>query len=759
MWGNPLIYHLICALGGIYIGSHYLGSADAPQVDKMLLTIAGGSVFAFFILELIAGIIIKLCMDEPHPKNFLKAFAAAFSLTFTCFVYLPSETYLNNASNFRYVYWDFAPYIFIKTIVISLLAAVAACALKQKVFRIVGSLAAGLVLCTYCQYMFMNGDLPASIGDPMDWDALKTKAVINAIIWVVILLIPLAFTLVSGKVKALKKSSAAQNAPIGAAALIGGIQLLSLGIMLFTTSAPIFGTQQYILSSEEQFTVSRNKNIITFILDMSDRHMFDDAYEKYPEKFDFLKDFTYYTNAAMVYDSTILSIPQMLTGTTELPKDNGYNKWLENAWKSESSEEFYKRLHENNYKVNAYGNFGTYNHMVGKVDNCDIVEADEITVNSDVLYESITDMAAFRYLPLALKKSFEPDMYTINDAVGMPNGCIMDNVEYAQNTDLKKSDSDKNYFIVEHLYGSHYSDQEAGTLSSLDLLKKYVRILLGVLNADNTATTNSVYNLELLGTAEDCFVLRTQPSAEEWQRVLETVYNTALEDQEFAELLKKASKLSNTVNSSLGSSDADGESIVADFREILTEALKNAESTAKMLSELSYEIAFKEKRVHAVKLLDKEGLLAAYESTGTPAEERADAIMFRSAGEDMHLVRFVSEMEGFKTGLYIAPEIGLTAETASWKAENGETRFEWNLDFAGNRMGLSLLDEEESALLSARLDSFLGNGEINVLITDAEGEIVLPEGEVTEISSEEEFAAIFQKPLENASQNETAAQN
>jgi hypothetical protein len=74
--------------------------------------------------------------------------------------------------------------------------------------------------------------------------------------------------------------------------------------------------------------------------------------------------------------------------------------------------------------------------MVGKVDNCDIVEADEITVNSDVLYESITDMAAFRYLPLALKKSFEPDMYTINDAVDMPNDCIMDNVEYAQNTDL-----------------------------------------------------------------------------------------------------------------------------------------------------------------------------------------------------------------------------------------------------------------------------------------------------------------------------------
>jgi hypothetical protein len=270
---------------------------------------------------------------------------------------------------------------------------------------------------------------------------------------------------------------------------------------------------------------------------------------------------------------------------------------------------------------------------------------------------------------------------------------------------------------------------------------------------------NSVYNLELLGTAEDCFVLRTQPSAEEWQRVLETVYNTAMEDQELAELLKKASKLSNTVNSSLGSRDADGESIVADFHEILTEALNDAESTAKMLSELSYEIAFKEKRIHAVKLLDKEGILAAYESTGTPEEEQADAFMLRSAGEDIHLVRFVSERDGFKSGRYIVPEIGLTAELSSWKAENGEDRFEWNLDFAGNMVELSLLDEKESALFSARLDSLIGDGEIDILITDAEGEIVLPEGEITEISSAEEFTEIVQKLADNGIRNETAAQS
>ena len=57
------------------------------------------------------------------------------------------------------------------------------------------------------------------------------------------------------------------------------------------------------------------------------------------------------------------------------------------------------------------------------------------------------------------------------------------------------------------------------------------------------------------------------------------------------------------------------------------------------------------------------------------------------------------------------------------------------------------------------LDSVFGDGEIDVLITDAEGEIALPEGEITEISSAEEFAAIFQKTEENGNQSETAAQS
>ncbi|MBQ8121638.1 MAG: hypothetical protein IJ172_12800 [Ruminococcus sp.] len=474
MWNNPLIYHLICALGAAYLGSNVIGIADAPQMDKVLLTIASGAVFSFFILELICGIFLKFAMDKPEPKNFLKAFAVVFSLLFTCFVYLPSETYINNSANYRYVYLDFAPYIFIRTIVFSLLAAVAACALKKAVFRVVCCIGAGLTLCTYCQYMFMNKDLPLAIDDPIDWESLKTKAVINALVWVGLFLLPLAFMLITSRIKAVKNNKAVRNAPVCVSALIGAVQVLSLAIMLFTTSSELFGSRLCLLSNKEQFVVSSKKNVITFILDMSDRHYFDDAYKSNPEKFEFLKDFTYYTNAAMVYDSTNLSIPQMLSGYTEIPKDNGFYEWMENAWKSDTCETFYKRLHDNDYKVNVFGSFGnTYQYLDGKVDNCEEIDRDDIYIIKNDLYESINDMAAFRYLPIGLKKHYEPDMNSVNYAVDMPNSCIMDNNEYAQEMNLKKSDSDKNYFIVEHLYGSHYTDKEAGTQSSLDALKKY----------------------------------------------------------------------------------------------------------------------------------------------------------------------------------------------------------------------------------------------------------------------------------------------
>lgn len=472
-WENPLLYHLFCLLGGFFIGSQHLGFADSPQIDKMMLTLAGGFFFTLFLLELILGVILKFGMDEPRPKNFLKAFAVSFSLLFTALVYLPSETYLNNYENFNYVYLDFAPYIFIRAMIIALVVSLAACAFKPKPFNVLLCLGTGLTLCLYCQYMFMNSDMPSSLGDPVDWDSLKTKAIINAVIWVVILLVPLAFYLITSRIKALKKNKAVQNAPAAAASLIGGIQLLSLIIMLFTTKAALFGTDQYVFSNKEQFVVSSNKNVITFILDMADKKFFDEAYEEDPEKFEFLHDFTYYTNTAMMYDSTILSIPQMLTGTKDLPKDNGYNEWLQNAWKCDSCEEFYKRLHENNYTVNAYGSFGNYNYMPGKVDNCEKLDKDDITINSEELYNSVNDMSAFRYLPLALKKDYEPDGHTINDSVERENECIMDNYQYIDSLKLKKSDTDKNYFIVEHLHGSHYADTAAGTSSSLDLLKKY----------------------------------------------------------------------------------------------------------------------------------------------------------------------------------------------------------------------------------------------------------------------------------------------
>ena len=65
------------------------------------------------------------------------------------------------------------------------------------------------------------------------------------------------------------------------------------------------------LSGDEQFTVSKNKNIITVILDAADTEYVTKLFKQKPKAFKALKDFTLYTNTCGVFDSTFQSLTQI----------------------------------------------------------------------------------------------------------------------------------------------------------------------------------------------------------------------------------------------------------------------------------------------------------------------------------------------------------------------------------------------------------------------------------------------------------------
>ena len=470
----PPIFMLISLLIAAYCGVLIYRDSDFSGLKRTVQSVSSGTA-VFFFAGMGISLLLTKASDRPHPENLPKALAAAFPLLFTVFTYVPTESYFTNAKDFMFVYFDFAPYLFIKTAVLTLIAAAAACALNEKLFRVAAAAAAGLTLCVYCQYMFMNGDLPLDMGGKPDWDALHTRSVINALIWAALFLLPIVFTLLAGRIRFISGNAAARNAHLLLGCLICGMQLVSMVTMIFSSQQSLFRHERYVLDNSEQFVVSGKKNIITILLDASDRHYFDEAYEKDPEKFEFLHDFTYYTNCCMMYDSTYISIPQMLSGAAEPPREEVVD-WEERVWHEEPCETFYSRLHEAGYKVNLFGDF-SYNTAAyrDKADNCIYQAEDKITVNRQSLYDSLGRFSAYRYMPMLMKPSFDDAADDLGYAVTMENDCIIDNFKFLENLRLQQSDEDKNYFIFEHLIGTHLNAgaTEPNVNACLEILRSY----------------------------------------------------------------------------------------------------------------------------------------------------------------------------------------------------------------------------------------------------------------------------------------------
>ena len=489
---SPVVLHFVCLTISGYLVASFLDYVKQNGINKVLF---GASCFIWilFLTELIAYVIVLTGLDSrllisPQQKEHRKAgcllaFIPVFALMFTVFVYIPSETFFNNYKDFYFCFLDFAPLQLLKALIVSFFCAIVMYTLSQKAFRFVCCLLCGALLGAYCQCAFMNSDLPAAMGDKIDWSSLKSKMIINALIWLGLMILPFIVNAVCRRIKALG-NIVRDNSVIIISGFIGGMQLLSLIIIMFTTQAGLTTSSKYMLSAKEQFVISKNKNIITIIIDMGDKHFFEKAREEYPEKFDCLSDFTYYDNACMMYDSTDLSIPQMLSGTTVLPEDT-LDNWLEKTWTDKPCELFYSRLHDNNYKVNVFGSFEpSYELFKDKFDNVSIADPDDIKINRKLLLSDIDKISMFRCLPLCMKENYEPGIEVADRSVTIPNRCIIDNVPYYNNLELRTAEDDKNYFIVEHLNGTHrYSGTiEEETQDCLNLIDKYIMQLkeLGV---------------------------------------------------------------------------------------------------------------------------------------------------------------------------------------------------------------------------------------------------------------------------------------
>lgn len=438
------------------------------------------ALLAFNAADIVTYVFLKyFCGGKFSLNNLKSASFGICALAFTLFIYLPTDSFINNAEEFPFTYQSIIFYMLIPFAAMCLILGLIAAPLKESCLKGFLSLLAGINLAVFVQYMFMNRNLSALTGDEIHWENYTGFSVLTAAIWLVILAAP--FLLRKLAEKAWKMS--VKKIPL----FIGLIELLSAVLLAVFSNGDAFVSDVYVLSGKEQYKVSPQKNIITIIIDAADNRYAKKLLSQNSKAFDGYNDFTLYTNTCSVFDSTFQSLTQVYAGITEKPTGI-VAEWNRKAWDSDKAAEFYGKFHEANYKMNFFVQSGwVLTDLEGKADNLAVTELAGLGSKSRAVSDICT-LSLFRAAPFALKRFIPAEEVDLSALVENSDKPDFANEDFEAAADsLSLADTEQNYFIVEHIKGVHApfdidGDPVKTTEYVLGVAEKYINKLkeLGV---------------------------------------------------------------------------------------------------------------------------------------------------------------------------------------------------------------------------------------------------------------------------------------
>lgn len=440
---------------------------------KLFFTVIEITAFSVLLFPLVNFLLISLFDVSLFSKSRLSKSAIVFvTLFFMFYVFLPCDSFINNNSEYKFSLQSFIFCELLYVIVLSLICTVICSLLKEKLFCIVSAAMAGTELSMYIQCLFLNKNLGRIDGAAVNWDDYSVYSIITSSAFILIII---TFLVLKFKYKNFYNKFLDKIPPI-----ILSVQFLSVVIIAVSGSSNLYKVSTYLSDGTDQYTVSSEKNVIMFILDATDNAYFSELLENKPEVFDNFNDFTMYTNTCSVYDSTRASVTQMLTGM-ELKSELTASEWFDEAWSSEKANTFFERFHRNNYMINGY--YAVYNDLkygAGKFDNYYLAAEEDVSANIEIDTESILrnfrELSMYRILPAVLKKYVDYEHINFEYCVKSQNDAIYFNDQYEQNLELKMSQDDSNYLIVEHLNGTHTpcTDFIKETEHLLSIISEYI---------------------------------------------------------------------------------------------------------------------------------------------------------------------------------------------------------------------------------------------------------------------------------------------
>ena len=361
----------------------------APQKLRSAVGKAYGKVRSFLVED----------GGKDKSSGTLSSLLAAFAFSFTYVVFAPYETFLGNASEFRFDFSWLWGIVALKGLLIFSFVALMLMFLKGRLKIVATALVFGVTVAGYVQAMLFNGMMHNLDGTETGWSG--SSVTVNLIIWIAIAVLPAVICLIIKK--HWRKICSAGSA------LIAGMQVVAMVSLILTSAQPNVGS---LMSYAGIYEVSAKNNVIIFVLDKFDQTYVDKMLTAFPNSLDGLKGFTYYPNATGSYCFTHVAIPYLLTGD-RIPE---YDPTDEQVISQIDNSEYFKYITEHTGSLCIYTDEFNIrsNDARSKIDNC--VRANYIVDEAGIL-EASRKASLYRLLPFKYKQNYVYDSSNFNSAL------------------------------------------------------------------------------------------------------------------------------------------------------------------------------------------------------------------------------------------------------------------------------------------------------------------------------------------------------
>jgi len=337
------------------------------------------------------------------------ALLAGITSSFTFFFFGIIEIFSANRDEFLFSFGDFGGYCAL----IAVISAAIVCALILFLPGKLSALALGIIswltVTGYLQSLFLNGSgsLGADSGNTGD----KSFIIVDTVIWIVTGIIIIGAALMMHKKDFIRPAFIIVLVAVLAMVLTSCItQIVSTNSGKSNVSAKNGSAQESTEDTEtEDVFLTKNgldkvskKNIVIFLIDRFDVNFYNSAIEEYPDLFDGLDGFTYFSDNISLYSRTYPAVTTMLTGI-----DNDFSgsaaDYFEKAYKESP---FLNDLKGNGWAIKLYTqNYYCYRDgavLDGVADNISLSKG-YVIKDQKALINRLIKLSVYRYSPNIVK--------------------------------------------------------------------------------------------------------------------------------------------------------------------------------------------------------------------------------------------------------------------------------------------------------------------------------------------------------------------